>query len=119
MPQQSIFGPEAMTELLTFKGELEMEIKNLQQAMTSPDGENSISQISRLLGQVTKLEYQLQEKEAECESLKTDIEGFKKINDIVEKYDEASTFLENPIDKSDLTEQGKNRARIGCGTQVL
>ena len=109
-----------MAELLTFKGELEMEIKNLQRAMISQEGENSISQISRLLGQVTKLEYQLQVKESECESLKTEVEGLKKINANVTKLDEGSNeCLENAIAEDDVTEQGKTRVRIDCGTQVL
>ena len=120
LPLQSIFGPEAMAELLTFKGELEMEIKNLQQAMISQEGENSISQISRLLGQVTKLEYQLEMKESECESLKAEVEGLKKINANVKKLDEGSNAcLENAIiAQNDVKEQGKIKSRIDCSTQV-
>ena len=37
--------------------------------MSSCEGESHISQISRLLGQVAKLEYELQTKEKECVSL--------------------------------------------------
>jgi len=67
---ESIFGPEAMCELLAFRGELENEILNLQKAMNSHEEESSISQVSRLLGQVTKLEYQLKTKEEESQELR-------------------------------------------------
>lgn len=70
---QSVLRPEALSELLMFKGELETEIKSLQKAMNSQEEESSISQISRLLGQVTKLEYQLKDKEEECKKLMTEL----------------------------------------------
>ena len=66
-----------MTELLAFKGELETEIKGLQKAMSSHEDESSISQVSRLLGQVTKLEYQLKTKEDECKVLITEVNSLK------------------------------------------
>ena len=59
-----------MCELLAFRGELENEILSLQKAMNSHEEESSISQVSKLLGQVTKLEYQLKAKEEECQELR-------------------------------------------------
>ena len=66
-----------MCELLAFKGELENEITNLQKAMSSHEEESSISQISRLLGQVTKLEYHLKTKEEECQDLRNKLDSLK------------------------------------------
>ena len=70
---QNLFNPETMIELLSFKGEVEMEIQNIQQAMKSQEDESQMTQISRLLGQLSKLEYQLLSKDEECKSLKAEI----------------------------------------------
>ncbi len=66
-----------MFELLSFKNEVEMEIKNIQHVMKKEEGESQITQISRLLGQVSKLESQVKMKEEEIVVLKSELENVK------------------------------------------
>ncbi len=70
-----MFDPETMFQLLAFKGEVEMEIKNIQKVMTSQEDESQITQISRLVGQVAKLEHQLTSKDEECSCLRSELDS--------------------------------------------
>ncbi|XP_065071969.1 uncharacterized protein LOC135696495 [Rhopilema esculentum] len=109
MSTESIFGPEALSELVSFKEDLEMEIKNLQKAMRNKEEDTSISQVARLLGQVTKLEYQLKAKEEECVSLKSEIDAFKVLSSDEKSKDQllqnSFTEVESKEISLELTEK--------------
>ena len=93
-----------MAELLTFKGELETEIRQLQRAMNGNDEESSISQISRLLGQVTKLEYEQKEKDEQYQALKRELDSLKMQLAAAEKTGGKDVPFSN---KNDLAKESK------------
>eukprot|EP00794_Sanderia_malayensis_P005551 gene5551-6236_t len=76
--EEGLFDPDTMHGLMAFKNEVELEIKSIQQVMKREEGESQITQISRLLGQVSKLEHDNSSKEEEIVALKSDLQILRK-----------------------------------------